>query len=240
MTDTEPIDEQAILNFSADTDSSNEELRRKATTLLTPPGAVLQILEGMGQGDQTNFLDKAYEVRHDISPFRAPRLITSAKAYDIIDTPPSQDAECLIALGGICSALVLLPTSAVLPRIEECEKSPFRPGSNSTLWRGKLKDTSVAIKVIHVGNTAGLNSIKEVGKKNQHSRFVHERKLQNLWKWVPLWKKLFNPHILPFRGVEMVTHKISLVYDWCENGNIIKYIFSHPDANRPMLVGKFL
>ena len=51
-----------------------------------------------------------------------------------------------------------------------------------------------------------------------------------------MWKRLSHPNVLPFHGVNMTLFQLALVYDWGENGNIIQYISSHPEASRTRLV----
>jgi hypothetical protein len=51
-----------------------------------------------------------------------------------------------------------------------------------------------------------------------------------------MWMRLSHPNVLPFRGVNMTLFQLALVYDWSENGDIIKYTASHPDAPRMTLV----
>lgn len=62
MTKTKPIDTQAILNFSADTDSPLRESRQEAATFLKRGDAVVPILQGMKPDDQTKFLDRVHDV----------------------------------------------------------------------------------------------------------------------------------------------------------------------------------
>jgi hypothetical protein len=59
-----------------------------------------------------------------------------------------------------------------------------------------------------------------------------------LWKRVPLWRRLSHENILPFRGVNMTLFQLALVYDWGQNGNIVEYLTSCPNASRPSLVRK--
>ena len=60
--------------------------------------------------------------------------------------------------------------------------------------------------------------------------------LQILWKLIPKWRKLNHPNIVTFWGVDMTLFPLALVYDWEENGDIMEYLGSHPEASRPGLV----
>ena len=57
-----------------------------------------------------------------------------------------------------------------------------------------------------------------------------------LWKLVPIWKGLNHENVLPFRGVDTSVFQLALVYDWCDNGNIMQYLESRPNASRSKLV----
>ena len=57
-----------------------------------------------------------------------------------------------------------------------------------------------------------------------------------LRKLVPIWKRLAHDNVLPFRGVDTSVFQLALVYDWCDDGNIMQYLESRPEASRPKLV----
>ena len=57
---------------------------------------------------------------------------------------------------------------------------------------------------------------------------------------MPTWTNLNHSSIAAFRGVNMGIFPLALVHDWAENGNIIRYLKSHPDAPRLALVPNLL
>lgn len=56
-------------------------------------------------------------------------------------------------------------------------------------------------------------------------------------KEVVVWRTLQHPNVLPLIGVTMSETQFSMTSDWMVNGNINKFVKTHPDANRLELVG---
>jgi len=50
------------------------------------------------------------------------------------------------------------------------------------------------------------------------------------------WKHLQHPNILPLLGVSLNEHRLALVSEWMENGNINKFIEGNQHVNRSELV----
>ena len=69
-----------------------------------------------------------------------------------------------------------------------------------------------------------------------HDPSLFKLALQALWKLVPMWKKFTHPSIASFRGVATTPFRLALVYDWGEDGNIMQYMESNPEAPRLTLV----
>jgi serine/threonine protein kinase len=61
---------------------------------------------------------------------------------------------------------------------------------------------------------------------------------QELGQEALLWKHLNHPHILPFLGVtyDVFTPRLTLVFPWMPNGNILSYLEKRPHADRLTLV----
>ena len=51
-----------------------------------------------------------------------------------------------------------------------------------------------------------------------------------------MYKKLIHPNIAAFRGVTTELFPLALVYEWGENGTILEYLRSHPEAQPLTLV----
>ncbi|KAG8957354.1 hypothetical protein FRC03_010224, partial [Tulasnella sp. 419] len=59
----------------------------------------------------------------------------------------------------------------------------------------------------------------------------------HFFREVKAWISLDHPNILPFLGYSIESDGFPrLVSPWCENGDLQKYIRSHPEANRPQLL----
>jgi len=159
----------------------------------------------------------------------------SKKAYPTID---SHNTKFITALGKLCGASGLLPTSAVLSAgLEKRGTIAVASGGFTDIWRGEYNGAQVAIKALHIYPALNLKEAKEVSI--QLSLEVRPlTKTQILWKRVPVWRRLSHEHVLPFRGVDMTVFQIALVYDWGQNGNISQFIASHPRASRVSLVWK--
>ena len=123
-------------------------------------------------------------------------------------------------LGEISSDTGLLPKSAgSLQGLEKRGEIAVATGGTTDIWTGTLNNNRVAFKAFRIYPPQDLQKAKKI-----------------LWKVVPIWKRLIHENVLPFRGVDTSIFQLALVYDWCDNGNIMQYLESHPDVSRPKLV----
>ena len=64
---------------------------------------------------------------------------------------------------------------------------------------------------------------------------------QRLQREVRVWDSLFHPNVVMFFGwtVKCIKDNVSigLVSEWCENGDVRRYLHNHPNADRRHLVG---
>ena len=60
--------------------------------------------------------------------------------------------------------------------------------------------------------------------------------MQRFCKEFVAWKALRHPNVLPLLGVVMSETKFSMVSDWMPNGNISRFVATHPDTKRLELV----
>ena len=148
-----------------------------------------------------------------------------------------KNREYIAALGKVCSGILQLPPSAILPEMPEEISDPLRSGGLIETREGKLGGVRVIIKTISVHEADFLKEPKKVricsllvNSADEHS--------QILWQRVPMWQRLAHPNILRFRGVHVAPTKLSLVYDKAEYCGIIQYISVVPQAPRPPLVCK--
>ncbi|KAF9641929.1 kinase-like protein, partial [Thelephora ganbajun] len=128
--------------------------------------------------------------------------------------------EFVTALGDISSDILLLPTSTgLLQGLKKCGDIAVASGGTTDIWRGAWGDKPVALKAFRIYSLQDLQEAKKI-----------------LWKLVPIWKRLAHENVLPFHGVDTSIFQLALVYEWGHNGNIMRYLESHPDASRPKLV----
>ena len=121
--------------------------------------------------------------------------------------------------------------------LEKLGNTPTTSTGLTIVWRGEYGHRRVSILAFPNYPAQSLEEAEKV-------RIIYPRKstlrtgpiLQILWKRVLLWKRLSHPNVLSFHGVNMTLFQLALVYDWGENGNIIEYVASHPDASRMALV----
>ena len=141
-------------------------------------------------------------------------------------------------LGNVCSAIQRFPTSTVLStELEKRGNIAVASGRITDIWRGNLGELRTAIKAFRIYPNKNLRGTKDVSIGSAYEVYSRTN-LQALWKRVPVWMRLSHPNILQFRGVNMTLFRLSLVYDWGDNGNIMQYVASHPRVSRPSLVRK--
>ncbi|KAF9647767.1 kinase-like protein [Thelephora ganbajun] len=142
------------------------------------------------------------------------------KVNHVYLTVNAEDKHFLILFGDFCSDTKRLPASALLSAgLVKCGEVPVATGGVMDVWRGKYQSTRVAIKAFRAYPIQSLEEAKEV-----------------LRKLVPMWKKFTHPNVVAFRGVTMENFRLALVYDWGENGNIMRYVKSHPMPPRLILL----
>ena len=92
-------------------------------------------------------------------------------------------------------------------------------GGTTDIWRGTLNNNQVALKAFRIYLPHDLREAKNI-----------------LSSLAPIWDGLVHENVLPFHGVDTSVFQLALVYGWCDNGNIMQYLESHPEASRPKLV----
>ena len=135
-------------------------------------------------------------------------------------THPAEDARLEATLGEISiDTGPLLNLIRSLQGLEKHGEMAVASGGTTDIWRGTLNNKQVALKAFRMYLLQDLQQAKTI-----------------LWKLVPIWKSLTHENVLPFLGIETSIFQLALVYDWCDNGNIVQYLESHPNASRPKLV----
>ena len=113
------------------------------------------------------------------------------------------------------------------------------PGGVGGIRQGLLNDSPVAIKTLHTRNSNDVVKAKKVSK-----RWLFEICLRKDYRCIGNGCQCGGNYSIRtyYPSVASTPHAytFSLVYDWCQGGNIIQYIRSHPSESRPLLVRKFL
>ena len=138
-----------------------EQSRQRAGPLLNSKD-LLREFRALIPEDQTKFIDKVDKVRRGwlILLSQYPPSIISAKAYPTIHSP---DAKYVTALGEVCSATELLPTSALLSTgLEKRGNIAVASGGFTDIWRGEYYSMQAAIKAFRIYPAQNLKEAKEV------------------------------------------------------------------------------
>ena len=207
---------------------SGQDTRPQLQAFLKLKGHIL-VVRQLAAGEQAKLLEIIDEVSVVIKRLPRPKLTTyigpnaGSSAHCNEQAAPTdllKDPKLVAALGEISSDTGLLPNSVGLLRgLEKRGEIAVASGGTTDIWRGILNDKPVAFKAFRIYPPQDLHEAKKI-----------------LWKLVPVWKRLIHENVLPFRGVDMSTFQLALVYDWGHNGNIMQYLESHPNASRAKLV----
>ncbi|TFK19925.1 kinase-like protein, partial [Coprinopsis marcescibilis] len=132
----------------------------------------------------------------------------------------------LEALLTICTTFGIFPSSFALNGSISVEGgSSHVGGSFGDVWKGRLRDTPVAIKVMRV------------------ALYKREKIIQVFSREAIIWSRFTHQNIIPFYGVyfwppklDDYGERIALVSPWMEFGNAMQYLDSHPHVERDPLV----
>jgi hypothetical protein len=131
-----------------------------------------------------------------------------------------KDTNFVAMLGDISSTMLRLPSSTgSLEGLKKSGESAVLSGGTTDIWRGVWNDKQVAFKAFRIYPSQDLLQAKKI-----------------LWRLVPTWKRLTHENVLPFYGVDTSLFQLALVYEWGQDGNIMQYLESKPDASRSKLV----
>ncbi|KAK0503546.1 kinase-like domain-containing protein [Armillaria luteobubalina] len=112
----------------------------------------------------------------------------------------------------------IVPSSFSCREVTREGTYPVEGGGFSDIWKGRLHDTQVCLKVLRIFISG------EARKKVV--RDFHREAL--------VWRQLRHPNVLPFLGVskDLFAPGYCLISPWMTNGNIISYLKAHPDHDR--------
>lgn len=114
-----------------------------------------------------------------------------------------------------------------------------RVSSLQDIWRGRLRDTQVCLKVLRVfcpeEQKAKILRVSRDRTRRNYLLTYHERSTAEIFCQEALvWRQLRHPNVLPFLGVseDLFTPRYCLISPWMVNGNIMSYFEAHPDHDR--------
>ncbi|SJK99362.1 uncharacterized protein ARMOST_02657 [Armillaria ostoyae] len=93
-------------------------------------------------------------------------------------------------------------------------------GGFADIWKGRMGDTLICIKVLRIFID---NGIKE-----------RARVIKNFCREALVWRNLKHPNVLPFLGVstKLFVPSFCLISPWMENGNIMSFLAANPGHDR--------
>ncbi|KAF9060402.1 hypothetical protein BDP27DRAFT_1301860 [Rhodocollybia butyracea] len=141
---------------------------------------------------------------------------------DWANTDEKYRSLCMACIRKLSRAFNVLPPSLFLVNIQREHPHPIRGGGYADIWRGKIGDQAVCLKVLRMY----LESDEQIRQKLE-SDFCHE---------ALLWRQLRHPNVLPFFGVNTTLFGFCLVSPWMSNGDIVMYLKNHPDHNRRSVI----
>ncbi|KAF9063268.1 kinase-like domain-containing protein [Rhodocollybia butyracea] len=129
---------------------------------------------------------------------------------------------CMACIRKLSRAFNVLPPSLFLVNIQREHPHPIRGGGFADIWKGKIGEQAICLKVLCTYLESDESTRKKVG-----SDFCNE---------ALLWRQLRHPNILPFFGVNTTLFGFCLVSPWMSNGDIVTYLKNHPDHGRRSVI----
>ncbi|KAF9469363.1 kinase-like domain-containing protein [Collybia nuda] len=114
----------------------------------------------------------------------------------------------------------IYPSNFSLTHITLEGEQPVAHGSFGEIYKGRLRDRTVCLKVLKTYRQSDTLNLNRVFSREAY-----------------IWSRLSHINVVPFYGVYNIGHaRLALVSPWIENGNINHYLRINPDADRPLLV----
>ncbi|KAF9060403.1 kinase-like domain-containing protein [Rhodocollybia butyracea] len=125
---------------------------------------------------------------------------------DWANTDEKYRSLCMACIRNLSRAFNVLPP-LFLVNIQREHPHPIRGGGFADIWKGKIGDQAICLKVLRTY----LES-DELTRKKVESDFCNE---------ALLWRQLRHPNVLPFFGVNTTLFGFCLVSPWMSNGDIV-------------------
>ncbi|KAF9255260.1 hypothetical protein L218DRAFT_1036273 [Marasmius fiardii PR-910] len=104
----------------------------------------------------------------------------------------------------------LFPQCLTIKNVEKLGDYPVGGGSFGDVWRGKIGEQIVGLKVVKTFLTSNVQKL-----------------LKDYMREAILWQELEHPNLLPFMGIYYLNDtrtQLCLVSPWMEQGNLTKYL----------------
>lgn len=104
------------------------------------------------------------------------------------------------------------------------------------MWMGRYRGQDVAVKTVRICAEDNFDKIKKVDYL--HPNVLLLITVKQFAREVLVWRSLSHPNVLSFLGVPTIPRfLLCMVSPWMPHGDVVKYVKSHPEANRIVLVG---
>ncbi|KAK0439169.1 kinase-like domain-containing protein [Armillaria borealis] len=132
--------------------------------------------------------------------------------------PDEYRTACMKCLRALSKARGIVPSSLFLLDTTREGENPVTGGGFADIWKGRLRDKQVCLKVLRV-----------FGTEDEKVKVLREFCQEAL-----VWRQLRHLNVLPFLGVskELFAPRYCLISPWIVNGNLMSYLEAHPDHDR--------
>ncbi|KAK0228805.1 kinase-like domain-containing protein [Armillaria fumosa] len=164
------------------------------------------------------------------APWRSVELISPSveimvmdilqQELDDLSCPDEYRPACMKRLQVLSRTRNIVPSSFSCRNVTREGTYPVWGGGFSDIWKGRLHDTHVCLKVLRIFI----------------SGVAREKVVRDFCREALVWRQLRHPNVLPFLGVseDLFAPSYCLISPWMINGNIIFYLEAHPDHDRLM------
>ncbi len=161
---------------------------------------------------------------------------------------------CMKCLRALSNARTIMPSSIFLRNVTREGENPVAGGgyavsplcswfiilfpriaSLQDIWKGRLHDKQVCLKVLRVFYPEGDQAkVLRVSREHTERNYLLNDLLQELCQEALIWRQLRHPNVIRFLGVskELFAPRYCLISPWMVNGNIMSYLEAHPDHDR--------
>ncbi|KAJ8076266.1 hypothetical protein PM082_000685 [Marasmius tenuissimus] len=134
----------------------------------------------------------------------------------------AQRPSMLKMMGRLSKKTGLHPKCLVIHDVEMIGRHPVGGGAFGDVWKGKMGESVVCVKVIRVFLTSDIEQV-----------------LKDYMQEAIIWRQLDCPNLLPFTGIyylEDDSERLCLISPWMERGNLVQFMKDSPEqVNRGSL-----